>query len=246
MGESEGIQSVETAYFILDAVAHHPSPMTMTEIATKCGMSRSQLFRYLVTLQKTGFLQKDLAGRWSLGSELIHLGLEASARLNVQTIIQDHLLALRETTGETVAVAIWGVHGPFFVQWLEGNNVVNIGVRAGTVLPLLKSATGEIFTAFTDWALLCSVNAHTDQFNLTDLEIVRNRIRQIGYSCTEGGYLTGLSAVSAPILNSNETLVAALTVVGFQGSLETHPDSSVIRALLNTCATVSRLLAYRK
>ncbi|MCL4319568.1 MAG: IclR family transcriptional regulator [Firmicutes bacterium] len=246
MAESEGIHSVETAYSIVNAVAHHPSPMTMTAIAAKCGMSRSQLFRYLVTLQKTGFLQKDLAGRWSLGSELIHLGLEASARLSVQTIVQEHLVALRGATGETVAVAIWGIHGPFFVQWLEGNNVVNVGVRAGTVLPLLKSATGEIFTAFTDWALLCSVNAHTDQFDLTELETVRDRVRQIGYSCTEGGYLPGLSAVSAPVLNSNGTLVAALTVVGFQGSLETHPDSSVVRTLLNTCATMSRLLAYRK
>src|SRR5260221_7086999 len=64
------------------------------------------------------------------------------------------LLGLRDLVDEAVLLAVWGTHGPTIVRWVEGSRPVTVNVRVGSTMPLLSSATGQVFGAFAPAALV--------------------------------------------------------------------------------------------
>jgi DNA-binding IclR family transcriptional regulator len=66
-------------------------------------------------------------------------------------------MALRDGTGHTVNVAVWGDAGPELVRWDTGAHALPIVVRVGSVLPLLDSAVGLVFFAHLDAATTAEV-----------------------------------------------------------------------------------------
>ena len=57
--EKKGIQSIELGFSILKEVSRAEKPLTITELSKLCKMSKSQLYRYLISLCKVGALEKD-------------------------------------------------------------------------------------------------------------------------------------------------------------------------------------------
>ena len=53
-----------------------------------------------------------------------------------------------EEIGHTLALAVWGNHGPTIVHWEESPQAVTVNLRLGDVMPLLSSATGRCFAAY--------------------------------------------------------------------------------------------------
>ena len=53
-----------------------------------------------------------------------------------------------EQIGHTLALAVWGNHGPTIVHWEESPQAVTANLRLGDVMPLLSSATGRCFAAY--------------------------------------------------------------------------------------------------
>lgn len=58
------------------------------------------------------------------------------------------LETLQRETGRTVGLGVWGNHGPTMVWWIEGREPLPLQLRCGMVVPLLGSATGQVFAAF--------------------------------------------------------------------------------------------------
>ena len=50
--------------------------------------------------------------------------------------------------GEAVFLSVWGEHGPTIVRWEEISRAIAVNVRVGSTMPLLRSATGQVFGAF--------------------------------------------------------------------------------------------------
>ena len=72
--EKKGIQSIELGFSILKEVSRAEKPLTITELSKLCNMSKSQLYRYLISLCKVGALEKDSDLRYSMGKEMLTMG----------------------------------------------------------------------------------------------------------------------------------------------------------------------------
>ena len=63
-----GIQSVEVAARLLDAMAAADGPVPLKELADAAGMAASKAHRYIVSMCRTGMMEQDSAtGMYNFG-----------------------------------------------------------------------------------------------------------------------------------------------------------------------------------
>jgi DNA-binding IclR family transcriptional regulator len=244
---SHGIQSIEVGIDILKKIAEEGRPLSITEIAILCDTSKSKLHRYLTSFIKTGILEKSQDAKYTLGTELILLGLKASQKLNIKDIAATHLMEIKETLNETAALAIWGENGPFFVRWEENNRPVNIGIKVGSQVSLITSATGRVFATYLPHKLTeKNLRKELDKSPLTQEEFqnVIDFIKKNGYAYVNNTFLPGISAVASPIFDGSSKLVAALAVVGLESTLDTSENSKAVQILKEKSSMISKLLGW--
>jgi DNA-binding IclR family transcriptional regulator len=244
-----GIQSVELGLDILKKIAEQDKALTITEISNVCNMSKSKLHRYLTSFCRSGFLEKNDDLRYSLGSELILLGLKAMEKLDVKELAASYLIALKENINETVALALWGENGPFFIRWEASNRAVNIGIRVGSRVSVTQSASGKLFAAFLPQECTQFLMKKELEKKELDQKAFNNEIEEIrrkGYSITEGTLIPGISAISCPVFDQNGEIIAAMTVVGSIGVLDVSETSDVIPKIKEQSLTLSKALGYKE
>lgn len=109
-----GVQSVERAFLLLEALADSGGIATLSELSTTSGLPMPTIHRLIRTLVQQGYVRQDTARRYTLGPRLIRLG-ETAGRL-LGSWARPYLTELMEATGETANLAV-----------LEGGEVVYVG-----------------------------------------------------------------------------------------------------------------------
>ncbi|MCL6632277.1 MAG: IclR family transcriptional regulator [Alicyclobacillus herbarius] len=245
--QPQGIQSVEQAYHILKIISKSNKPLSMMELAQQCGMSKTRLHKYLVSLTRIGFLSKHRDFKYSLGNELILLGLVAAEQKDIRELAKPYIDELHATFNQTFALAIWGESGPFFILWQDSDRTVNIGIRAGSQVSLTHSAAGLIFSAFMDSEeTQCLIDQEIQRHQL-DPSVLQQRlvrVRKQGYASVDGELIPGIAAISVPVLNRLGLLEGALTVVGTQPDIQPKSDSRLLLALQDAAERLSKDLGF--
>ncbi|MFF8771075.1 IclR family transcriptional regulator [Kitasatospora sp. NPDC015120] len=111
---SGGVQSVERAFQLLEALADAGGVATLSELSTSSGLPMPTIHRLVRTLVQQGYVRQDATRRYTLGPRLIRLG-ETAGRL-LGNWARPYLAELMEATGETANLAV-----------LEGGEVVYVG-----------------------------------------------------------------------------------------------------------------------
>jgi DNA-binding IclR family transcriptional regulator len=146
--ERAGIQSVEVGFTLLDVLARAAGPLMLRDLAAAAEMSAAKAHRYLVSFQRLGLVTQDAGTtRYDLGPAALKLGLASLSRQDAVQMGRERLPVLLEQVGHTLALAVWGNHGPTIVHWQESPLASPVNLRLGDVMPLLTSATGRCFAA---------------------------------------------------------------------------------------------------
>lgn len=225
-------------------------PLTLSEISELTNMHKSRLYRYLNTMVDLGILnryEKQNMPTWSLGPELITLGEVAFDSFDLAKEAKEELIKLKNDLNETVALSIWRDDGPFFIRWEKSNSTVNLGLETGLYIPIY-SASGKIFRSFLPNEVTDSHYQKAIQDGMIDKEAYDKEIelvRERKVSLSEGSYIQGVVAVSAPIFYSNGELAGAMSIIGIKGVLNTSIDGEKISSLVETTKRVSKKLSLR-
>ncbi|MCL6599712.1 MAG: IclR family transcriptional regulator [Alicyclobacillus macrosporangiidus] len=242
-----GIQYLENGIRVLTVIGAADEALSIGDIADRCGMSKSLLHRYLTSLHRTGFIRRDEDLRYSVGPAAMTLGLNAVRRFDIGGAARNGLLRLRERLNETVALSIWTGNGPHYLQWVESQRAVNVGIRVGVQVSALKSAGGKVFLAFLDeeeTRYVAERECREFGVSLTEFQQEMNRIRRQGYATTVESLLPGIVSAAAPVFGRGGTVMAAVTVVGILGQLNVDKDSPVVEELKRTCSEISQSFGY--
>src|SRR3954469_22739780 len=149
MKERAGIQSVEVGFGLLQVLGEAAGPLMLRDLARAANMSAAKAHRYLVSFQRLQLVVQDGAStRYDLGPAALKLGLASLSRLDAVKLARERVTLLMEEIGHTLALAVWGNHGPTIVHWEESPQAVTVNLRLGDVMPLLSSATGRCFAAY--------------------------------------------------------------------------------------------------
>ena len=245
--ERQGIQSVEIGARVLLAMEQGTGPMTLGEIAQLSGLESSKLHRYLVSLCRSGLATRAPSGRYDFGPTMRRLGAAALRRTNEVAVTSEHMPVLRDQTGHSVNLSVWGDEGPIVVRWDYGAYALPLTVRVGATLPLLASSAGHVFLSLLPEPLTAQARQQVRGANgatVSDAKVasIRAAVRRTGVAVIKGSVIPGVASVSAPVLTSGDSLPLVLTVVLPDEELTPAEQARVTELLLRTTEAVSREL----
>lgn len=240
-----GIQSVGIGLRVLSALAVQKGAASLSSIAQAADLSASQAHRYLSSLIASGMVkQEQRSGLYDLDSGAIRLGLAALSRIDIFTMADEVFSAFAKESGRTCLVAIWGDAGPTIVRWFDGSPPVITSLAIGSVLPLLRSATGRVFCAFGHPAhieRLGSAAIRAERKSVQDAKSILEDTKRTGLARVEGNVIPGLRAVAAPVFDLQGRLVLVASALANEG-IPAAGDPQAASELLAACRTLTEAL----
>ena len=245
-----GVNSVEVAGNLLRAISEAAGPARLADIARATGMPTAKAHRYIVSLIRAGLVERDPnSGHYDLGPLSLRAGIVALSRSDALKRAERVLHTIVERTGETAAAAVWGSHGPTLVRLVEARHEFATSVPLGHVCALTFSAVGLVYCAFSDADQIAPILVREMAQNravgrpgapTSKVELERRlaTVRSAGLATVKEGD-GGLSAVSAPVFDSNKQLRLALTVFGRSGRLDISPSGPVATLIREAARSLS-------
>lgn len=243
-----GIQSFENGVEVLKILVAAGQPMKLKALAGAARMSASKAHRYLVSLCRSGFVaQEAQAGEYRLGPYALEMALACFNSLRPIKLASDALEAIGREVNLTVAIAAWGNHGPTIIRIEESLHAVSMNVRAGTVVPLSRTASGLVFAAFMPLHLVQPlIEAEVRRAAEREkLEAELEEVRRTGVAAIAQRLVPGADALAVPVFDYRGAVVLALMAVGTSGSFSLAADGPVAATLKRHAAALSNQLGYR-
>ena len=254
----QGIQSIEVGFRLLEGLADLQGPQLLGDLAAAAGMSASKAHRYLVSFVRAGIVHQDLtSGRYDLGAAALRIGLAALYRHNAVRFATEAAIDLNLELDKSILLSVWGESGPTVVGMYDSTTeFITSNIRVGTVLPLLRSATGLVFLAYLPRKITARVaqsglrvaqnhstaRIHTKDDIDREIGLVRSR----RCASIDEGNIFGVSAAAAPIFDHQGHIAATLSVFGIAGTIEKNGTASPANKLLQCSDAVSRRLGCHR
>lgn len=180
------------------------------------------------------------------------------ATLNAVHLARLSLEELNRQTDKTVGLGVWANYGPTLIWWLEAKKPLDVRLRSGMVVPLLGSATGKVFAAFSqpdlvepflqaELAAAIKDGASTGFTSRQDVETHLAEVRDKRLGAIRSAIMRdvnerGVSAFSAPVFDKNGAIVLALTMMGDAESFD--EGNPAIERLQEAASALSARLGY--
>lgn len=233
-GAESGIKVIDRAVTILLAVAEQPR--TLAELTTATGLPRATAHRLAAALETHHLLRRNTAGQWIIGTVLTTLGAaHTTSLINAAIPLMDELVA---TTGESVQLYQLAGTTRVCIAAREPAAGLHNTVPVGTRLPLTAGSAAKIFLAYAAPTLIENVLGEDSPLSQTDIDTVRAQ----GWSESIAEREIGLASLSAPVLNADGQLVAALSISGPAQRLSPSPGALWAKQLTEAAASLSQML----
>ena len=252
-----GIQSLEVGFALLDVLTQTPGPLMLRDLAARAGMSAAKAHRYLVSFQRLGLVVQDSrTTRYDLGPAALKLGLAALSRLDAVRLARERIPPLMEQIGHTLALAVWGNHGPTIVHWEESPQAVTANLRLGDVMPLLASATGRCFAAHVAPEAIAPLVreelARAQKLQRTDLprtqaevNALLAEVRTRGVARVVDTLLPGIVGFCAPVFDADGHMALGIVTLGSIATFDPEWGGAVEQPLRAAALQLSQDLGWR-
>jgi DNA-binding IclR family transcriptional regulator len=250
-----GIQSIEVGGELLRVLVRTQHPMQLRDLARDARMSPAKAHRYLVSFGKLGLAKQDPStGAYELGPFALQLGLVSLQRLDALREAGPAAAQLAAQIGHTVFVTVRGNLGPTVVRMEESGQPLHVNMRTGTVMSLMNTATGMVFSSFLPPKMIEGLLENEairmggvrgiDATGMKRFEHALSETRRRGLARVVGTPIPGVNAVSAPVFDAGGNIVLAMTAMGPTGTFDPAWDGEIANALRNCANAVSARLGY--
>lgn len=230
---------------ILALYDEHTQSLEPATAARATGMSTPTAYRLMKAMTVHGLLTAD--GRaYRLGLALLRLGSMASHRLDLVSVAQPHMVALRDQVNETVELQVVVGHSRVPVHLETSTRTVRAASQVGQPLPLHKGASARPLLAWLpeQEALVlarASAAAGGDQIDEAELLARLATIREQGHDAGYGERDAETAAAAAPVFDRARHVVAIMVVSGTRTRfMQDAHRTAVVRALIDAAATTTR------
>jgi len=243
-----GVQSIERAFELLQALAVEPAGLT--ELAIRVELPKSTVARMLGTLEGIGAVARDDDDRtYRIGMGLVELAGAVDASAALATLVRPHLTDLSDRTGEAAGFSVPTGYSMHYLVQVESPNAVQVRDYSGLTVPMHVGPSGLCVMsvwpdADVDRYLERPLEAFTPH-TVTEPPVIRKRlaeIRDTGHRWIHEEFAEGISSVAAPVLDEARRALGAIHVHGptyrFPGSA--GPDA-IAGLVMDTAERVSAL-----
>ncbi|MEV5409505.1 IclR family transcriptional regulator [Thermopolyspora sp. NPDC052614] len=212
-----GVQSVDRALDVLEALAGHGGEAGLSEIAATTGLPYGTIHRLLRTLLARGYVRQESDRRYALGGALVRLGGAAEGMVGVWA--RPYLARMVELSGETANLAV--LEGDFvvYVAQVPSPRRLRMFAEVGRRVPAHSTAVGKVLLA--DRADAAAILERTGMPRRTDQTITSvegmlaelEAVREQGYALDLGEEETGVHCLAVPV-HDGDRVVASMSVSG--------------------------------
>lgn len=249
------VQSAEMGMVVLKALATLGGSASLTAVSQAVGESTAKVHRYLASLLQQGLVaQHPATQHYQLGPESIRIGLAALRQCDPIRLGEPALLRLRETLEVTCFLAVMGNRGPTVLRIEEPPLPVTVNIRAGSVLPVIWSATGRAFLGFSedgevrrqaeDEYARASAGQQALLAGPQPVQRLQRQVREQGCAIVNDTLLQGISAVAAPIFDARGQVAAVLTALGASSGFDARPGGRVCPAVVAEAGAISAQMGH--
>jgi DNA-binding IclR family transcriptional regulator len=253
MGNNNGsaIQSVDRALLVLSLLAQH-GELGVTEIAAELEVHKSTAFRLVATLESHELVERHAQrGRYRLGVGLLRLAGATATRLDVVQCGRPVIERLAEEVGETVNITVLSEGEALYVDQVAGSGALGPHNWVGQRIPLHATSNGKVLlaqmTASSFEELLSVTRKRFTHHTIVDKEALRaevDTVRRQGFAIAVDELEIGLTAISAPIAQSDGSVVASVSVSGPGFRLPEERVASIASQVVEAGREISSSLGW--
>ena len=219
--------SIKKALAIIECVGKSTRPLKASEVANLTKLERATAFRILTYLTSLGYIFKDITNNlYSMGHKIFEFGDKSDFLKSLTTYCIDHIRDLSKDTQLITYLAV--LEGPHIVYC---DKVSPLGESIPRSFRMRQdahsTAIGKAMLAFKSFEELKEIyksytlHKHTENTitTLDKLHVELRKVRSLGYSTNEAETFNYVYGVGAPILDSNERAIAAISLSGTKGTI---------------------------
>ncbi|WP_281783662.1 IclR family transcriptional regulator [Sinimarinibacterium flocculans] len=242
------VASVAHAIAILRLLSAEEVPRGVSAIARSLGLSPSSCLNLLRTLAQEQFAAFDPATKtYALGEGLVTIARRHAKSLDAFAVVRDRLAELSARQG--VTSSLWRLTADrrfVLLGSVESGAVTRIGLREGQRVPMLAGAIGRCAAAHGGLpreqikALFDKVRWQNPPRFASFLRDSEGAVTR-GWAMDRGQLLSGVTAVSAPVLDHEGRLHSCLASLSFSGQYDHARLDAIGKATAQTaqqCATL--------
>jgi len=217
------VPAVERAIHILLMLSASARGMNLSEIASATGWHKSSVHKILMTMGHFGFLDRDEATkRYVLGIELVRCGRTVLNNLQIHQSAKSFLIDLADYSGETANLAVLRGNKIVVVDVAEAPLELRVSPPIGIVDSLTAKSTGKAVLAWLpEDRVQAIIKAEglpaITRNSVANVKLYQNELAAVhkqGYAIDIEEFQEGISAVSAPVFNSEKRVVGTLSIIG--------------------------------
>lgn len=247
-----GTQSIQRAARLLrELAARNKQGMRLIDVAQSSGLQRPTVHRMLKCLAAENLVSQDpQSRRYFLGPLVFELGITAGPRFNIRDMCADALDRIAAETGDTVFLTIRSGDDSLCVDRREGafpikTFTVDVGVRrplgvgAGSLAILTALPEEEIEEVV---ARIANRLPAFGRLTATELLALVKRARKVGYVLNDVRTLSGVTAIGAPIFDTNGRPIAAISVSAITSRMTTTRQRELAETLRREIRAIEKRL----
>ncbi len=214
------IAGLEKGLAVIEAFDQDRPRLTISEVATRCGLTRAAARRYLITLEHLGYVSSDEKRMYALGAKVLRLGQSYMHSARLPRIVQPELHQLAYTLKEASSAGVLDQDDVICIAATEAGRLVSSTLQPGTRVPAYCTANGRILLGalppaqLDAWLARQTLEPRTPH-TITDREVLRQRIQQAavqGYAVADQEFEMGLRTLSVPLRNYRGEVLAAMNI----------------------------------
>ena len=203
---SGGVQSIDRAFIILEAMAANGGSIGLSQLAERSGLPLATIHRLVRTLVELGYVRQEQSRQYSLGPRLLRLADTSSKRIGIWA--NPAMTAAVEELGESVNLAVLdGDEIVYVAQVQPSQNFMRMFTEVGRRTLPHATAVGKAILADRPEgevrALLerTGMPRHTETTLTTpqDFLAALAQTRERGYALDEGEQETGVRCVAVAV-----------------------------------------------
>ncbi|MGK0722336.1 IclR family transcriptional regulator [Leucobacter sp. W1478] len=241
--ESGGVQSVERAFDVLEALAQAERELTVAEVAAATHLAAPTAHRLLRTLVSRGYVQQAASRGYTLGSGLIHLGKRATPEL--ATLAQGVLADLEEASEETANLAVLDGDLVAYIAQMPSRHRMRMFTEVGRrVLPHASGVGKAILSTLPDTRVReivarTGLPRYTPSTLVTDVALLADlrESRRRGFAVDDGEQEVGVRCIAVPIPGSSPA--AAVSISGPVARVTDAKSNELTEALMLAAASLA-------
>ena len=242
-------KTVQKALRILELTVTSETPISASEVASVCDLTKSNAHRLLKVLEHEGYLiQSNDSKLFSPSLKVWEFGNSVLSRKRFIDAAQTELHWLAHETGEAIHLAIYDNQEAVTVSQIDSRHAVRAYTETGGRAKAYAVATGKAMLAYASAAEIDSICGSLEQITprtLTQPALLRDqleRVRQTRVAINNEEWRLGVRGLATPILDSSGQCQVSIGICGPSARVSPDLDDMHGKLLVRAARKLSRRL----